>query len=671
MGRLDPEHRELARRALDEWKTETDAFSARVSGRAVPNFAEVVRSLAPANLRQIADYDYIDGKPPVPMKTFIEHPMFLGGIADSIFPTIKDDLIELFDHEYEIVVLGGATAWGKTWMMRIGIAYEIYCLTCLRDPAVAYGQIPGSRIAFLNVSVRKDQAVRVFFTELFQFIKQIPYFQEVCPFAPQLQQEIRFDSKNIHVYPVAANEASILGELIFSAVMDEANFYDKIEDSKKTRLGDGNVYDQASIVFDRLTTRMRGRTNQLGKIPGHMWVASSARFPGDFTERLEQDAKTNPKIFVRHYAIWDTKPAEQMRREKARVEVGDLTRQSRILKGDEDNVTGQVIEFPVDFLVPFERNIDKALRDYGGISTLSIKPFMPRRDLIHAMFESGEETGLKNAFSKQEVTLQGPGADAEHLVLENLHWIEVQETNPRTGRPAVDDNGKPITKRIIFPTLHHAHFDLSKTRDATGVVVGHVIGKKKIPRLDDKTLDTVYETKPIIRVDLALRVLPPKGGEIDIPRCRAILYQLRNAGMAFGKVTFDQVGSQESVKSLKEQGFDAEEYSVDKTKEAYEALKDCIYDGRILCFPFSTLERELVQLEDTPKKIDHPSASGSSKDIADCLAAVVLHCEQGWREGEAIVGLVQPGIVVSGADSLLERAERGEPLSWDELDRLR
>ncbi len=54
---------------------------------------------------------------------------------------------------------------------------------------------------------------------------------------------------------------------------------------------------------------------------------------------------------------------------------------------------------------------------------------------------------------------------------------------------------------------------------------------------------------------------------------------------------------------------------------------------------------ELSQLERGDKKIDHPATAGASKDVADCLAACVYHCEESWRRGEASKGLFQMGVV--------------------------
>ena len=75
----------------------------------------------------------------------------------------------------------------------------------------------------------------------------------------------------------------------------------------------------------------------------------------------------------------------------------------------------------------------------------------------------------------------------------------------------------------------------------------------------------------------------------------------------------------------------------------YEALKDAVYDERVWCYDVPILQRELAQLENTGKKIDHPPKG--SKDLADCVAGVVHHCEEGWRSGEAAGGLFHIGEV--------------------------
>jgi hypothetical protein len=204
-------------------------------------------------------------------------------------------------------------------------------------------------------------------------------------------------------------------------------------------------------------------------------------------------------------------------------------------------------------------------------------------------------------------------------------------------------DGRQVMEPALFDAFYHAHVDLSKSADASGLVIAHTVGARKVRRFDATTMKDVEELKPVTRVDLVLRIVAPPHGEIDVPRIRAILYELqRSYGMQFGKVTFDTYGSQESVKSMKDEGFDADILSVDDAT-AYETLRTAIYDGRLLCYHVPTLERELVQLERGPKKIEHPARG--SKDLADALAGAVTNCEEGWRRGESARGLFHLGSV--------------------------
>jgi len=587
---------------------------------------------------------------PVSVREFITGERYLNlSIGESgIYPKIIEGLEELFRGDYAEVILAGGIGYGKTTFGTIAVAYDVYKLSCLRDPATAYGLKTGSNITFVNVSVDKKQAKKVFFADLYDLIKASWYFNYAFPYDRGLKSEIRFPG-NIHCYPVAASEQAALGVGVFSAFIDEVNFMGVIERSKRSTPGAANIYDQAEVVYNKLSERMRSRFNKLGKLPGHLFASSSARYPDDFAERLAKRARKEEEeglhnMLVLNYAAWDTKPEGTISKETFRVEVGDLTRNSRILTGAEtDVVEANVIDVPVDYRLPFERDVERAVQNLAGRSVLSIRPFISQREKIRKMFELGEEAGLQHPFTRLTVTLQDKNPALERLLPENLHWVLRQKKN-ELGNPKFE-NGKPMMEKILYPALYHAHFDLSKTGDATGFCVGHVVGKMKCRRFDEDKMQNTEEIKPIIRIDWIQRIVPPPHGEIDIPRVRALLYKLTALGMEFGSVTCDTFGSQESVKTLKEKGYRADIFSLDTDKDGYSALKDAIYDGRVLCYENPILERELAQLEDTGKKIDHPSSPGSSKDLADCLAGVVRHCGEGWRSGERIGGMFDIGLV--------------------------
>jgi hypothetical protein len=551
----------------------------------------------------------------------------------------------------------------------------------------------GTKLAFINASLTMEQARKVLFDQLYSLFKVSPYFNRNFPFDPNIKSEIRFcrltptgPREDVICYPLAASEPAMMGYDVFSGAIDEVNFMQTVEKSRRTTPGGPDLYDQAEAVYNRLLVRMKTRWNQRGgRLPGLLWLISSARYPGDFTERKEKEAQEkNPLIFVRHYSLWDTKRLSDMSTKRFFVEVGDITRQSRVLPDEEKDWPAGVnrerlMLVPEDYRLPFERNPEQCVRDLAGISVQSIAPFIPRREAIRRMFELGKLAGMQPTFSRLEVTLQNPLPELERLLPQHLHYTDRQKQD-KFGYPIFEDAQwtKPVMEKVLFPAMYYAHVDLSKNKCATGIVVGHAIGSKRVPRFDIQAGHDIYETMPIIRIDLALRVVAPPHGEIDVPRVRALLYQLRQLGMDFGLVTFDQFGSQECIKNLKDQGFNADNFSLETDLTAWDELKQALYDERLLCFECLHLEQELAQLELVKGKIEKPSYAGASKDIADCFAAVVHHVEEGWRKGYDSKGMFQLGYIDrpepitqdSTYQNAITKVARGQPLELTEEEKI-
>jgi hypothetical protein len=599
---------------------------------------------------------------PVDVGTFIRDPQYLGsGVGDAIYPKIVDDLNALFAGSYTEVVLTGGIGWGKTRMAEIGILYEIYLLSCLRDPAAIYGLMPGSNLAFLNVSVTQSQANRILFTGVFDLIRRSPYFLDHFPYDQKIGTEIRFP-RHVTCYAVASNESSMLGENVFSAVFDEMNFMSVVDNS--AHQPEGGIYDQAQVIYTRLSRRIRSRMNQRGRLPGHLWLISSARYPGDFTERKTVEAQTDDHIFIRRYAAWDTRPRNFFIPEIFRVEVGDVSRRSRVLSGNETDVRiDKVIDVPMDFRTEFDKDPDRCVMDYAGIPVLAVKPFIGQREAIQKMFARGDAIGLTHPCSNFTITLEG---ERQVLLPELLPWVEFDEIV----------NGKKYERRKLADGPYFAHVDLAKTQDACGLVIGHVVDSIEINR--GVGSDKRSETRPLIRIDLALQIIAPPKGEINIAAVRGILYQFRELGMQFGTISYDSWGSDESIQTLRSEGFTAEMLSVDRTAEPYMAAKEAIYDGRVECYHMPILERELTTLIFDAKrdKVDHPPHG--SKDVADCFAAVISQCESAFAGGATsqwgnviTVTAVSRTAPIDDQDELWEKIARGIPLSQEEINRIR
>jgi hypothetical protein len=603
---------------------------------------------------------------PVSIEEFVNSEDYCGSILrGNLFPRIIDDLTELFTNEFNEVVLKGSIGWGKTSMAYTGIAYDIYLVSCLKNPADAFGLLPGSNVAFINVSVKGTRAKKDLFGGVLNLIRHSPYFRERFPFDPKIQTELRFPN-GVYAYPVVTTETALLGEGVFSAAFDEINFYEIVE--KSTRGLQGGVFDQAVQLYNRLSRRIKSRMNQRGRLPGHLWMVSSAKYPTDFTERKAAEAVTDKSIFVRDYATWDTRPKHYFMSKNFRVEIGDATKRTRILKGDETDVNeDRVMQVPMEFYNDFDKDPDGAARDMAGISVLATNPYIGNRSSVAMMFKLGEDNGLKHPFTVMEATLQ---ADGEYFIPENLHWIEKKtEDNSRS----VMGSNKVVVVKLIHPGPYYAHVDLAIKNDACGFGVVHQVGWAFVKRLGDQ-LKEVVERRPVIRVDLLLRIVAPPHGEIQISSVRGLFYKLAALKIHFGKITYDAWGSIETLQILQSQGYLAEHFSLDTDMAGYESLKTAMYDQRVLCYYQPTLERELLALEKDNKKgkVDHPPGGG--KDLADALAGAVYNCEQAANFGE--VQAFAPKQAEAGPDKKREnedlwaKLEAGQPLTEEEFDRL-
>ena len=627
----------------------------RMSVQAREFFLQQVMAQAGAERRaavtQTHKLDYLWA--PVNVETFVNGREYLGTILrGNIYPKILDDLIELFAGSYSEVLLMGAIGWGKTVMAEIGIVYDLYRVSCLKSPADAYGLLPGGNLAFLNVSVNKAQATKILFGGIGNLIRNSPYFRGKFPYAREDSSELRFP-RGVFAYPVAASEQALLGEGVFSAAFDEMNFYAVVEKSRQHP--EGGTYDQAVQLYNRMSRRLKSRMNQRGMLPGHLWMISSARYPNDFTERKAVEALTDKSIFVRQYTAWGTKPKSHFMSETFKVEIGDVTRRSRVLDGTESDVNrDRVLEVPLDFKDDFEKDPDGATRDIAGVSVLSIRPFIGRRDLITEMMDKGEGAGLRHPYSAFTVTLQD---EHEHLLPEHLDWI-------------VDKDGK----KKINDGPYYAHIDLAKVNDACGFCVTHIVGSRQVSRGFGR--EKKFETRPLIRVDLALEIVAPPSGEIRISSVRELLYKLRDMGLQFQTISYDSWGSEESIQILKSEGFSAENLSVDKDSAPYESVKEAIYDGRLLCYDHPRLAMQLatVRKDDKAGKIDHPPHG--QKDISDSLAGAVWHAEKAFSEGvtgqwNEVRSVTTFTPQIDDSELLWEKVYKGIPLNEAEIARLK
>ncbi len=556
---------------------------------------------------------------PVSIEEFIRDPQYLGNT--SIYPAILDELIELNNPRlpgrkyrarlftlYSEAILTGGIGTGKTTIALFSLAYQLYVLSCFGCPHALFELDPASEIIIVMQNKTERLAKNVDYRTFRALIEGAPYFSRHFPFDPKIKSELRFPN-NIVVRPVAGTGDAMLGQNVIGGIIDEVNFMDSVDRSRRSV--DGTEYDQATDLYQTTARRRASRFMDHGKVPGLLFLVSSRRYPGQFTDRKEEERRQQlaetgrTSIYVYEKRIWEVKPGS-FSGEMFRVFTGALARKPFIL-GDGEEVAPHdqhlVMEVPVEFRQEFGSDIYNALRDIAGLSTTSIHPFFTDRDAIGQCF----------------------GTHRSILSCDTVCWP--------------DECVQAFPKRFHRPELtRFIHIDPSLTQDATGIVMGCVLRFVKIPRGEEA------EILPLIHIDFALQIRPPKNGEISFERIREFIYGLNDLGLAIKFVTADGYQSADTIQLLRRKGYTTGIQSMDKDPRPYEILKAAIYDGRLRMPTHDLLMNELAGLERNTKtgKVDHPPKG--SKDLADALAGVVyglttqnwIWAEHGVRPREAL-----------------------------------
>ena len=569
-------------------------------------------------LLSLMNYTYL--YKPVSVRKFVEDEEFLG-LEGQVYPTLLNDLEELFNGDYDEAVLAGSIGWGKSTFAEIAMARMIYEVSCFRDPQKALGLMRGSIIAFINISINKDSAKKIVFQGIKSKLQNSKYFSEHFPIVNDKAEELRL-AKNVWIFPVASGEQGILGYNVLGGVMDEVNFLDYIENS--ARAPDGGVYDQAERLQTQLIRRMKSRYMRRGKLPGILLQVSSAAYPDDYTERRMEEAKDNPRIFCRRYSQWDTPPPDKYCGQTFQISLGDLTNRPQLITCENDLIVCkeknlEIIDVPIEYKTDFEKNIDSSIRDLAGRPTLSIHPFILYREKVAEAMEKGpKELGLEHPFGKEVTTLQdGATLDPSKLLVPKYKKLYENATGEQKhDYKVIYDNLKQKPRYI--------HIDLAKTSMA-GFAMGYVKDYTEVIRRNEEG-EEYTQKMPIIVIELMLRIIAPLHGEIQVSHVRSLVHELRSYGYRIGKVTLDQFQSLDTQQQLIQKGINAGELSVDRTPDAYNAYKDALYEDRILMYWYEPAYWETIRLERNEKtgKIDHPK--NGSKDVSDAIAGVCHHC---------------------------------------------
>lgn len=546
-------------------------------------------------------------RPPVDFRTFVESEHLLNKPGE-MYPEVMRCGSELNSGRYIECVLTGAIGTGKSHLAVYTQAYQVYVLTCMKNPHATFDLDSTSDITVIFQSANKELAKDVDYARFRAVVDESPYFRKYAPYDEGRASDMRFINTRIVCKPISGSATAALGQNVIGGILDELNFMAVVENSKTKR--DGTTYDQAIETYNALARRRESRFMQLGELPGMLCLVSSRNYPGQFTDKKELEAKTNPRIYVYDKRRWEIRP-EQFCGEKFPVFVGDATRKPIILQDDykvPERDEHLVVMIPVEYRKQFENDILNSIRDIAGYATLALHPFMLNTDAVAAGF----------------------GKVASIASREDCDFVETRVSL--------------YPKRLVNPNeLRWVHIDLSLNRDSAGMSIGHCPGFKQCHRGDH------IETLPIIQYDMILEIVPPRGGEIDYGAIRKLLYTLRNQmNMPIKWVSFDQFQSNDSRQILQKNGFVTDRISMDTDTGPYDILKQAFYDGRIIAPTHVKALHELTTLEYNAKKakIDHSPVG--SKDISDSMAGVAMglvKMRDTWQRYGIPLSMIPKGVI--------------------------
>lgn len=524
---------------------------------------------------------------PVGIREFIESNEFLDA-GDGIWPVVMLELEEINSGKYIELLLTGSIGSAKTHIAIYTIAYQLYLMSCMDDPHTAFGQDRSAELMIIFQNINEPLA-KIPYKRFRSIVQRSPYFKNHFPFNKDLESEMQFPH-NIVVKPVGGSMTAVLGQNVIMGLLDEVNFMEIVEKSKKE--AEGKKFDQAEELYSTIVMRRKSRfmdaRREGNSLPGIFCMASSKRYPGQFTDRKQKEAETDKTIYVYDKRIWEVKPKGTFGEARFRVYIGDPSHLPRIIKSPEEEepfMKGLIDEIPLEFKSDFEKNIFKALKDIGGRSTRVNNPFIVDLEALRACFGVVDNIVSRNSCDFKDTI--------SNILPKRIHSLQ--------------------HKRF-------AHIDLGITGDSAGVAVGHVPGFARIAGYDSEE----SELLPVIQFDLLLEVYPPVNGEINFAKIRAVLHELREQhGMEVKWLSMDSFQSRDTLQIMASKGMITGLQSIDRTPEPMDFLKSAFMDKRINAPTHAKAlqEAEFLQIDETTGKVDHPP--GGSSDIIQAMAGVV------------------------------------------------
>lgn len=545
---------------------------------------------------------------PPEIDTFLSDSAYLGDVLDggkAVYEYWKAALRTIYPNPFESpyleVVATGAIGIGKTTLAKVGSSYDISKMLLLSNPHRNYGLISTQKIEYAIINATMTLARSVIYDELIEWWRLSPFFSS---FMRKNKSQDTLFPKRINIVS-GSRPSHFIGRAIFGAILDEMNFQDKVE-------------NQAYENYTNVLRRLKSRFGTSKYLPGHLWLLSSKRRDSDPLQVHIERSRNDPSTVVFDAALWEVKKEKlNLSGKYFYVYAGDNSRDPFIIGDNYDHKVhynldeSRIIRVPVEFRKDFEKDIFNAIRDLAGVSVQGVHKFIPSVEAISSVM-----TG-KNIVDKEY--LEVDFYDKEPIITFILPNIE------RIKNPI-----SPNSPRFI-------HLDLALTRDYVGIASSFVMDYVQTVREDESGIQVVVK-EPIVVVEWVIYIKAKTNQEIPLNKVRDFILDLKRLGYPIAATSADGYQSALLLQDLTQAGLKTQIVSVDRDYNPYLNLKRMIYEKRIVLPKSERLKRELMDLIDTGKKVDHPV--DGSKDGADAVAGSVwLATNSGYSKQNPLLSL--------------------------------
>ena len=478
----------------------------------------------------------------------------------------------------------GCIGAGKSTVSIIGLLYDLYRVTLLKDPHKKYKLIPTTPIVITLITATMDLAGAVLADQLIDVIGASPYFRSKL--LPGKGDKIDEEMFPHHVgIAYGSRMRHSLGKAVIGAIIDEANFQNA-------------VADQAVQNYNSIRRRMFSRfMTKGGEVPCRMWVVSSRNESTSFLESHIDAERSNPQVAIFEPAIWEVQAHKGIYSGKTfPVFTGSDVEQPKVLTSDSelDEYAGRIIHVPVEYRKDFENNLPGALQDLAGVATRN------GVNLIYNVEALDKSMCLDNCMTNDELQLS---------MTDNDQISDYYKGNLPKGK-------------------YYVHLDGGLKNDRFGFAMSRVTENISVTTVSAIDGGQVSKISPAVETPLVFGIKARPGSEVPFWKVRVFLAYLRSSGVNIAQITCDGYQSADMMQLLTKMGFNVKYASVDKTKDPYLKLSSNIILGLIKMPKSKILRIELMNLQNLPKKIDHPATVvvdgeqvAGGKDIADAVAS--------------------------------------------------